>query len=362
MMLYLSIGVALFALAFLRLLGVIEERHERALVLCLTILAFAFSWARWQTGTDWDKYIGHFEDMTSIAAANAQKWWGPAYSYIAVLVNSWGGDYSAFLFIIAAIQYTALYHWVTRSSAAPLVTVFILFCGNFYGIYFVREDVSAVFFLGFLYLYYRKQYVAACVAGAAAVAFHISAVIPIGLVFFIVRFRWAKIMAMAPFAAAGTYFVLQNLSWSGMKKILPVLGYFGSGFVEVKESDLSTTERAFLKLAFLLAIVLVCGYWLRGRNREGTDPGWSSFCVQSALVILVFTAVLLPLSQIVARFTEFAFPLLAVALANYEFRFRRITVDGAAYVCLLLMFFVELSFLYGGYAAYYYPVNTILTR
>ena len=144
--------------------------------------------------------------------------------------------------------------------------------------------------------------------------------------------------------------------------MLPALRYFNGGFVEVKQSDLSTTTRAYLKLVFLIVIVLVAGYRFQGQVRDNVDREWYAFCRRAALAILVLTACFLPLSQIIARFTMYAMPLVAIVLSNYEFRFPRISLDGAVYMGFLLMFFVELDEFYKGYATLYYPVRTILTR
>lgn len=362
MILYASVGICLFLLAFLRMLGPIEKRLERPLVLCITILAFAFSWMRWKTGTDWADYVAFFRLMTAVSVAHSQDWWGPAYAYIAVFVNSLGGGYTEFLCLLAAVQYAALYFFLTRSSAAPLVALFVLFCGNFYGIYFVREDIAVVFFLGFAYYYYQKSYLAAAVMGSAAIAFHISAVIPICLLIFIVRFSWKKFFIGVAGGVVGAYFVFKDLAWSALIKVLPVLGYFGSSFVEVKETGFSTTTRAYIKLAFLGMILLMARFRFQDRVHAGIHWEWYDFCRRSALAIIVLTACFLPLSQIVARFTMYAMPLIAVLLSNYEFRLSRISLDGAVYVAVLLLFFVELDALYSGYAHMFYPVKTILTR
>src|SRR5215472_1597459 len=159
MVLYESIAAVLFCLAFLRLTGTIDARHEKPLVLCLTVLAFAAATVRWETGTDWDAYLSTFQSLTTVDAARGQSWWGPGYAYIAVLVNSWHGGYTVFLACIAAILFGMKYHLLVRTCTAPLVAVFVLFCANFYDIFFVRESVGVVFFWGFTYYYYRRLWV-----------------------------------------------------------------------------------------------------------------------------------------------------------------------------------------------------------
>ena len=349
-------------MAFIRMLGLLDQRLERPLVLCITVLAFAFSWMRWKTGTDWADYVSFFRLMTSVSAAHSQDWWGPAYAYIAVVVNSFGGGYTEFLLLLAAVQYSALYYFITRSSAAPLVALFVLFCGNFYGIYFVREDIAVVFFLGFAYFYFQDRYLLAIAAAALAISFHISAIVPICVLVFLIRFTWKKFVVGLIAVAGGAYFALRDLAWSTLLKLLPALGYFGSGFVEVKETGFSTTTRAYIKLAFLAGILLLARFRFQKRVRNSVDRDWYEFCQKAALAIIVLTACFLPLSQIVARFTMYAMPLVALVLSNYEFRLSRISIDGAAYVGVLLMFFVELDALYSGYARMFYPVRTILTH
>jgi hypothetical protein len=357
---YLAIAGLLFLLAFARLCGAVDARYERALVLWLTLPALALSCLRWETGTDWTSYIEFFRSITTLADANAQNWWGPGYAYLAVLVNSVGASYTVFLLVIALLLFGAKLLFITRACAAPLVAVFVLFCGNFYDIYFVRQDVAVIFFFGFVYYYFHRRYMAASCAAVLALAFHYSAVVPIALVILLVRFGWKKILVVGAFSVVVGYLIVNRLAREDLLTLAPALSYFGTGYVEEKASGLSTTLRAYIKILFLLVVVAVGYIWLMQRTRQESAAEWSEFCLRSALVILVLSGILLPFSEIAARIPPYTLPLFAVILANYQFRIRQFSVVSAIYLCLLLSFLIELAFLYSAYPDAYYPIKTIL--
>lgn len=365
MALYLGIATVLFCLAFMRLIGAIDSRYEKHLVFCLTVLAFMAATIRWETGTDWDSYISTFESLTSFDAARAQSWWGPGYAYTAVLVNSWHGGYTVFLLCIAAILFGMKYHVLTKTCAAPLVAVFVLFCTNFYDIFFTRESVANVFFLGFAYYYYRRLWAAAALCGTIAVLFHYSAALPIGIVVMFGRFAWGKALLLVVGAAAAIYLFFQFANVDNFAPARAVAQYVSSDYVEEKTSALSTTARAYAKLAFWAGVVFASYIAFDKRlGPVGTDKEgeWTFFILRCATGILATAALLLPLSEVFARVPSYAEPLFAVVLANYRLGSRRLSAAGTAYLAILTLLFIELGFLFSGYAQYYYPFRTILGR
>ena len=193
MVLYFSIAFGLFCLALAVLVGIIDKRYEKPLVLCLTLLAYGFSFIRWETGTDWPSYIQMYQSLTSLQAATEQVWWGPGYAYLAVLANSLGADFTVFLFFIATLLFSIKYFLLTRTSSAPLVAVFVLFCTSFYDIYFVRQNLAVIFFWAFAYYFFRKNYALAVGAAVLATIFHYSALAPIAIVVALTHLDWKKI-------------------------------------------------------------------------------------------------------------------------------------------------------------------------
>jgi hypothetical protein len=359
MFLYLSIAAVLFGLAFLRAIGSVSAYYERVLVVCLTIPAFVMSFVRWETGTDWAGYIGMFERITSLEDAHNQSWWEPGYSYTAALVNSMGQDYTVFLLCIAVILFSTKLHILTKSCAAPLVAVFVLFCCNFYDLYFVRQDVAVVFFWAFAYYFYNRRYATAAGAGLLAVLFHYSAVVPIALVVTLARADWKRAVLLALFAVGAAYFVASRLTLQDVASVAGVTSYVGTNYIEEKASDLSTTLRAYLKLGFLVFIVAMGYLFFAARSQRQQDEAWTAFCLKCAALILLMTAALLPVSEIFARFPSYAIPLLAVALSNYKLDAATLRVGGVCYLIALALLFVELGFLFSSYADAYYPIKTL---
>lgn len=355
----MSIAAALFCLAFLRLIGALDRRYEVPLALCLTIVAFVLSFTRWETGTDWDTYVNMYYGTTSITGARDQNWWGPGYSYIAVALNSWRASYSTFLFCIATILFVTKFHVLTKSCAAPLVAIFILFCGDFYDVYFVRQSVAVVFFWAFTYYYYERKYALAILAALLAFLFHYSSVVPIGLVILVANLHWRRILILAPLMTGAAYFLLTHANINDLLSATDVGTYLGNGFVEEKASALSTTAREYIKIAFWVIVVGASYVFFLKRGNSDESSRRSAFFVKCAFAIIAVTLVLLPVSEIFARLSEFSLPLFAVSLSDYRFRLHRITVGGLAYLVAISLLFVELGFLYSAYPDKFYPIKTI---
>jgi hypothetical protein len=303
-------------------------------------------------------YFENFGSMTSFAAATAQSWWGPGYSYIAVLVNAAGGGYSVFLFCIATILFAVKFHMLRVSCVAPLVAVFVLFCTSFDDIFFVRQGVAGTLFWAFAYYYYHRRFAIALGAALLTVAFHTSAALPIALVLLVTNLKWQRVALLGIPLLGVIYYVSTRVNLDVLSAASGLNDYIG--FTEGKASGLSTTLRAYLKLAFWLFVIAAGYLWLLKRSDAEADLGWNAFCLKCATAIVVCTAVLLPVSEVFARLPEYASSLFAVVLSNYGLRLTRITVGGFAYLAILLLLFIQLGFLYSAYPEQFYPIKTIL--
>jgi hypothetical protein len=376
--LYLTLALVLFLFALARLSGLLDGRYETVMVFGLSLLAFAASFLRWETGTDWESYFITFQKLNSFASAQSQSWWGPGYSYTALLVNLLGGNYTIFLGCIASVLFSVKYHLLTRSCAAPLVAVFVLFCANFFDIFFTRQSVGVVLFWAFIWYYYNRRLGLAAVAALAAVAFHYSAALPIAMTVALVNFRWRKV-ALAVSIAGLLASLLLVFQWDIKNYLGDLLGsmfsgsgvsayvsrslatYVGAEYVEEKASVLSTTLRANIKLVFWF-FVIICGYlWYSKRTDSTHATSWNRFCLLNAAAIIVLSAALVPLSEIFARIPAYAIPPLAVVLSNYRFHLAKISVPGIAYLLILLLLFVQLGFSYSSYPDAYYPYKWIFS-
>jgi hypothetical protein len=361
MALYLVIGVALFCLAFARLTDAIDRRFEIALTLYVTLLAYVFSFVRWETGTDWPMYFEMYGQITSFRAAQSQTWWGPGYSYIAAVVNGFGGNYSVFLFCIATLLFTVKFHLLRVTCNAPLIAVFVLFCTSFFDIYFVRQSVAATLFWAFAWYYYQRRYTIAFIGGLLAVAFHYSAAIPIAVVVLAGRFSWKRVVLLGVPALLAMYYVSTQIDINAaFSAAARVNNYISSGYMEEKASSLSTTLRSYVKLSFWVFVIAAAYLSFLKHSDPEADTDWSAFCLRSAAGILVCTAALVPISEIFARLPEYASGLFAVLLSNYRFRMARLSVGGFVYFTALLLLFVQLGFAYSAYPDLFYPVKTIL--
>lgn len=359
MALYISLAVGLFALAFLRTIRCLEKGYEPAIVLCLTLLAWAASYLRWGTGTDWDAYLQMFLSLRSISDARMQQWWEPGYSYLSVFIHDAGGGYTAFLLTLATLLFSLKYWLLRRTMTAPLVGVFVLFCLNFYDVYFVRQSVAVIFVWAFAYFTYHHRWLMAVLMAIGAVLFHASAVIVLLLISVVPRVSWRQLILGLGVLAIGVWALTRV---SGFSTLMELVGYgmYSEGGLEVKAGAFSTTLRSYAKLTFWVIVLWVAWRYLIPGREQGVDGRWLEFCLKCAASLVGVTLALLPLAEIFSRVPEYGRPLLAVLLSSYSFRITRLSLGGALFVGILLLLFVQLAFLYSGYPERYYPYRSIL--
>lgn len=359
MILYLGVALVLFLLAASPLLGAGDARYQWVMAVCISLIAYAVSFLRWETGTDWDGYIAMFYGLNDFDSARQQSWWGPGYSYPAVLVNAWGGSYSVLLFCLATVLFSVKFHMLRQTCAAPLIAIYVLFCTSFYDIYFVRQSIAVIFFWAFAYYWFNRKPIYALCAAALALAFHTSAVLPIVLVLPVGRVKLKTALLCGVPAVLLMGVALSRLSITDLLEIPGVKGYIVSSFVEEKTTELSTTFRAYLKISFWVFLIAAGYYSFYKRVLPETSREWNVYCLHCAAAIVAVSALLLPLSEIFARYPTYAAPFIASVLANYRFPKAPLTIGGAAYVTVLLLMFVEVGFQYSAYPELFYPIRTV---
>lgn len=359
MTLYLCVALLLLLLAFMPLLGAGDLRYQWATASCLTLIAYAVSFLRWETGTDWPNYIAMFDALRDLQALHEQSWWGPGYSYTAVFVNACGGSYTVLLFCIATLLFSVKFHMLRQTCAAPLIAIYVLFCTSFYDIYFVRQSIAVIFFWAFAYYWFHRKTVYALCAAALTVAFHTSAVLPIALILPIGRVRPRTALLCGVPIVLLLVFAISRLSMTDMLAIPGVKEYVVSSFVEVKDTELSTTFRAYLKISFWVFLIAAGYYSFYKRILPSTSKEWNAFCLHCSAAIVAVSAMILPISEVFARYPAYAAPFIASVLANYRFPVAPLTIGGAAYVTVLLLMFVELAFQYSAYPDLFYPIRTV---
>ena len=81
---------------------------------------------RWQTGTDWDIYLLHFEETNTISDVRLTlTGFEQGYSYFVLIVNQLSKNYSVFLVIHALLFYFLIFSAFKRLSPYFFVTLMV---------------------------------------------------------------------------------------------------------------------------------------------------------------------------------------------------------------------------------------------
>lgn len=356
---YIAIGILLYLCAALDLFDFLPVQHSRLLAIYVVLCTYVMSFLRWEVGTDWHTYLAMFESLRTLEDARSQSWWGPGYSYLAVLTNQLAFSYSFFLWMIASIALAGKLLLMGRVSR-PLIFVFLLYCLNFNDLFFVRQHVAAIFISLSILLIFERRYHWALFAGAVGLAFHATAA-PLLLLALAIQLRhnrWAIALIFT------TLLILAALALT--MSIEDLAGgyavYLSGDFVE--DSKENSLARMLLKLAFWLFILafhfIATKIYPARYSWEGTDKKTAGFL--SWVVILSLAGVFF--SEIFSRFTLYIYPIMAILFASNAFlgraRGRAPLLGANALQCAFLgVMLVNLWFALAAYLPEYAPFKFV---
>lgn len=142
--LYVVLFLAMLPFVCLEL-GSVNPKHQRLFHVFIIVFLF-LSFLRWETGTDWDSYLRIFNnisepfDTLEEPEANTEK----GYMFLNNLAKFLSSSYTMMLFLEGLIIYIYLYKGIRWLSPYPLFSLFIFFCMNLGGIFFVRQTIAVV--------------------------------------------------------------------------------------------------------------------------------------------------------------------------------------------------------------------------
>jgi hypothetical protein len=129
MTVYIFSILLLLTFALLELTVTMSPYTKRA----MAILVYAFLvlqvGLRWETGTDWNNYLEHFQSITTFASASPSLL-SPEYGYnIAIwLVKLALPNYTAFLLIHAAVYYYLIFDSIKRYTGILFLPLMLFYC------------------------------------------------------------------------------------------------------------------------------------------------------------------------------------------------------------------------------------------
>lgn len=130
-------GMYIFTLAVLLVFSFIELRtHPNAIqhkgmalfVFCLFVFQTGL---RWQTGTDWEIYLLHFEDTNTIADVKLTlTGFEQGYSYLVLLVKSLSKNYSVFLVVHAVLYYLLIFKAFKKLTPYLFISLMVFYAST----------------------------------------------------------------------------------------------------------------------------------------------------------------------------------------------------------------------------------------
>ena len=131
MSIYIFTLVVLLIFSFLELrTNLTSIQHKSMLVFVYTLFVFQVG-LRWQTGTDWDTYLLHFEEINSFSDVYYTiTGFEQGYSFFVLIVKSIWNNYTAFLIIHALIYYVLVFTAFKKLSPYIFISLLVFYATN----------------------------------------------------------------------------------------------------------------------------------------------------------------------------------------------------------------------------------------
>jgi hypothetical protein len=131
MQIYIITFLVLLVFSFLELrthLTTVQHKSMSVFVYLLFVLQVGL---RWQTGTDWDTYLLHFEEINNISDVYYSiTGFEQGYSLFVLLVKSFWNSYTAFLLIHALVYYAFVFSAFKKLSPYLFISLLVFYATN----------------------------------------------------------------------------------------------------------------------------------------------------------------------------------------------------------------------------------------
>ena len=104
-----------------------EIQHKSMLVLVYALFVFQVGF-RWQTGTDWDNYLRHFEEINTISDVYFTiTGFDQGYSFFILIVKYLWNSYTAFLVVHALLYYVLIFSAFKKLSPYIFISLLVFY-------------------------------------------------------------------------------------------------------------------------------------------------------------------------------------------------------------------------------------------
>jgi hypothetical protein len=131
MSIYIFTLVVLLIFSFLELrTNLLDIQHKAMAIFVFCLFVFQVG-LRWQTGTDWEPYLQHFEEVNSIFDVyNSLTGFEKGYSFFVLITKLFWNNYSVFLFAHALIYYFLIFSAFKKLTPYFFVSLLVFYAST----------------------------------------------------------------------------------------------------------------------------------------------------------------------------------------------------------------------------------------
>ena len=359
MSIYIFTFAVLFIFSFLELrmnLSVLLQKKMSAFVYSLLVLQVGL---RWQTGTDWDSYLLHFEQINNFSDVFfAIIHFEPGYTFFVLVVKSVWNSYTVFLVVHALVYYALIFSAFKKLSPYLFISLLIFYATSMGVLGSNRQLIALGICLYSLRYVIDKNAIKFFILIACASLIHITAVI-----FIIYYFLNKDIKQLWLFAILIVSFVIGKTSLPFLLFDFVGNNIFGMAstkalrYIQIAEDDLlnnSLSVLGFIKRLLFIGLFIYNYKFLTSKLRY-YKLIFNGYLVGLVIYFLFSSSLLILVNRGSLYFATMEVFLLASQFLILKNKYNKVIFLIVLFIIVLYLFFQSIA----GYADLFIPYKGI---
>lgn len=177
-------GIYIFTLAILLIFSFLELRtnitpvQQNSMLLFVYILFVFQVGFRWQTGTDWEPYLEHFNEIKSISDVYyTLTGFEKGYSFFVLIIKNLWNSYTVFLVAHAVLYYFLVFSAFNKLSPYVFISILVFYASSMGVLGSNRQLIALAICLFALRFVFSKKLIPFLLLVTLAFTFHTSAIL-----------------------------------------------------------------------------------------------------------------------------------------------------------------------------------------
>lgn len=363
MELYYGIFFVLAFASFIEMFG-LRRSDDLKIYLIFSLMLFAMSFLRWETGTDWDSYYDYFVSIPDTGELLPAGTFEVGYIFLNGLAKILSSEYTMALFLCGLVLFAFQSPAIWKLSPYPIFSLLFFFCVNYAGVFFVRQTIAgAILLYSVIFIRDRRFWLFAMCVGIS-VLFHNSSIIFI-LAYWVYRLKLQPLVMIV--------ILLASIAFAQVADgIMQSFGDLVGGAIKLKidaytgdlSGDTFGLTQSFtvilIKAFFSKGLLIVAGMIMLNRLKDKPEfRGYMNLYWFGAVIYFMTVTISVGLARMAYSFDILQIVLLPYIIQSIKDRNLRLFVIAISFAYIALRLYTATT---GGYYDLFVPYKTIFTQ